>query len=196
MIELEKTYLAHYGVKGQKWGVRRYQNADGSLTKEGKARAKAEYKQDNKEAFEKGRVATVYANASKYAKESVLVAQKRYDKNPTDRNKCWLDADKRVNKKLDKYKKQTLNETTKHYNKLVNKYGKEAVSSIKYDKNGDIKERMVSSKERIRNIGVSLGTGGTILMRNKSAKEAGREVYTMLLGSTVKEMKEKGQWYK
>lgn len=31
-------YLAHYGVKGQKWGIRRYQNFDGSLTSEGKKR--------------------------------------------------------------------------------------------------------------------------------------------------------------
>lgn len=30
--------LEHHGIKGQKWGVRRYQNADGSLTAEGKAR--------------------------------------------------------------------------------------------------------------------------------------------------------------
>ena len=28
----------HYGIKGQKWGVRRYQNADGSLTTAGRAR--------------------------------------------------------------------------------------------------------------------------------------------------------------
>lgn len=34
----EDNYLAHYGVKGQKWGVRRYQNDDGSLTSEGMAR--------------------------------------------------------------------------------------------------------------------------------------------------------------
>ena len=27
--------LMHHGVKGQKWGVRRYQNKDGSLTEEG-----------------------------------------------------------------------------------------------------------------------------------------------------------------
>lgn len=34
---MEKT-LAHYGIKGQKWGVRRFQNADGSYTAAGLAR--------------------------------------------------------------------------------------------------------------------------------------------------------------
>lgn len=29
-------YLAHHGILGQKWGVRRYQNPDGTLTEEGK----------------------------------------------------------------------------------------------------------------------------------------------------------------
>ena len=35
---LDETYLKHYGVLGMKWGVRRYQNSDGSLTVAGKKR--------------------------------------------------------------------------------------------------------------------------------------------------------------
>ena len=36
----EDAYLAHHGVKGQRWGVRRFQNPDGSLTEKGKRRMK------------------------------------------------------------------------------------------------------------------------------------------------------------
>ena len=31
-------FLMHYGVKGQQWGVRRFQNEDGTLTEEGRKR--------------------------------------------------------------------------------------------------------------------------------------------------------------
>lgn len=33
-----KDELYHHGIKGQKWGVRHYQNTDGSLTAAGKER--------------------------------------------------------------------------------------------------------------------------------------------------------------
>lgn len=33
-------YLAHHGIKGMKWGVRRFRNEDGSLTAQGKLRYK------------------------------------------------------------------------------------------------------------------------------------------------------------
>ncbi len=33
-----EDYLMHYGIKGQQWGIRRFQNEDGTLTEEGKQR--------------------------------------------------------------------------------------------------------------------------------------------------------------
>lgn len=35
-------YLQHYGVKGMKWGVRRYRNTDGTLTEAGKKRYRSD----------------------------------------------------------------------------------------------------------------------------------------------------------
>lgn len=32
---MNKTYITHHGIKGQRWGIRRYQNDDGSLTPAG-----------------------------------------------------------------------------------------------------------------------------------------------------------------
>ena len=37
-LAYDSNYIQHHGIKGQKWGVRRYRNEDGSLTEEGKKR--------------------------------------------------------------------------------------------------------------------------------------------------------------
>ena len=37
-MRYESQYLQHYGILGQRWGVRRFQNEDGSYTEEGKRR--------------------------------------------------------------------------------------------------------------------------------------------------------------
>lgn len=37
------TYLTHHGIRGQKWGVRRYENPDGTLTEAGKRRYAENY---------------------------------------------------------------------------------------------------------------------------------------------------------
>lgn len=42
---MQNNELYHHGTKGQKWGVRRYQNADGSLTPAGQKR----YARDQRE---------------------------------------------------------------------------------------------------------------------------------------------------
>lgn len=35
---MSEGYLVHHGIKGQRWGIRRYQNPDGTLTEAGKQR--------------------------------------------------------------------------------------------------------------------------------------------------------------
>ena len=39
----QNNELYHFGIKGQKWGIRRYQNKDGSLTPAGRKRVSKEY---------------------------------------------------------------------------------------------------------------------------------------------------------
>ena len=47
---MQDTSLTHWGIKGMKWGVRRYQNKDGSLTSAGKKRySVGDYIQSKKE---------------------------------------------------------------------------------------------------------------------------------------------------
>ena len=48
IVERENNELCHFGIKGMKWGVRRYQNSDGSLTKAGKKRYEEYDKYGNK----------------------------------------------------------------------------------------------------------------------------------------------------
>jgi len=44
-IHYPSDYLMHFGIKGQKWGVRRFQNPDGTLTAAGKERYGSEKEQ-------------------------------------------------------------------------------------------------------------------------------------------------------
>lgn len=53
-IAVQEDELMHHGILGQKWGIRRYQNKDGSLTEKGKQRlAMKEAKKEIKAVYNK-----------------------------------------------------------------------------------------------------------------------------------------------
>ncbi len=63
----ENQYLVHYGIKGQKHGVRRFQNEDGTLTAEGKDRYAGKKDYSHKD----GRIIRDLAKSSWYARRTV-----------------------------------------------------------------------------------------------------------------------------
>lgn len=72
------VYLAHHGVKGQKWGVRRYQNKDGSYTDEGRKHysivpvsSKSKLRTAGKIALGVGAAAAVGYGVSKFGRRAV-----------------------------------------------------------------------------------------------------------------------------
>lgn len=89
--------LYHHGIKGQKWGVRHYQNADGTYTKEGLERYFGSHERTTK-AHEKLHEARKTKNKAiiKSAKKAYKVAYKKEKESYKDLKKA---------KELDKIKK-------------------------------------------------------------------------------------------
>lgn len=64
-------HLQHFGIKGQKWGIRRFENADGTLTEEGRARYRSNSSQKSLSKDVKNTVNTLNPFIDKYAKKVV-----------------------------------------------------------------------------------------------------------------------------
>ena len=102
--------LVHWGIKGQRWGVRRYQNKDGSLTPQGQKR----YDRDMRE------------NAGKKKGQKVGQADPhRWVKEDMTRSKKLIDETSQLTDKLSRANDTAIKNTPKSRMDLSNMTDKE-----------------------------------------------------------------------
>lgn len=105
--------LFHHGIKGQRWGIRRYQNKDGTLTEAGKKKRKLAsdtWYMNPKKTKESG-VSTKHRDAvsDKYLKEYNKYADK-HGHVSMNNTKAWAKIDKAWNTLLDEYVDATMDD--------------------------------------------------------------------------------------
>ena len=135
-----ETYLAHEGILGMKWGVRRYQNPDGTLTEAGRLRYSRQMTKKRKAAAKKAaQTKRKAAEAKRTADEtskprdvsSMSDQEIRDFLNRRDLEKRYLDAI--APKTIERGESATKRFMTKFGSSLANNLIKEATKKIAKD---------------------------------------------------------------
>ena len=205
--------LYHHGIKGQKWGVRRFQNEDGSLTPAGKERYDDDNDKNDKKRVEspeerKKRIARNVAIGAAAATVAIgAIGYMKYSKNLKELDKKAGQAIKEINDNVIDFNKlsdntMTLKKGTKFQrisSKSFEEYtekGRIAYASFKKKDNAIYMHDMPKNIEKWRRYGIIKDGGNSaykhVLTMNKDIRVASNkevaEVYAKMTGkSSVKQ---------
>lgn len=150
--------LYHYGVKGQKWGVRRYRNDDGTLTPAGKKRYDRDVRENNARKKE-NRINIDGPDPKRWAKEDLSRTKKAVDSasNFVDNLKNVERKTRPAPKKMDlsKMSDQQLRDR-------INRANLEKQYNDMFSNTADVKK----GREHVQNV---LEAAGTVLAIGSSA---------------------------
>ena len=114
--------LYHHGIKGMKWGVRRYQNSDGSLTAAGKKRYDRDIRENDARKKE-NRIKIDGPDADRWVKEDLRRSKATIDGASSMINQAGRMLDKNYKKKQSKI--DLSNMTDKQLRDRINRYNLE-----------------------------------------------------------------------
>ena len=165
MYVILNNELYHHGIKGQKWGVRRYQRFDGSYTRAGLKRYYAA-----KEQYDK-------------AHERVQRANKAYKENKSGNNKI-----ERANARI--AEKQAIRTLNKHYKHLkqdkLADQGKELYSKGKTITGSDNVTNTLASISAASAAALAYNQKGDLLKQlNMSSKISSKDLNKVLAATVV-----------
>lgn len=145
-IKMEADDIEHHGVIGMKWGQRRYQNPDGSLTPLGKRRLEAKQRRtvQKEQKAEVKRIKKAYKKAEKEQKKADELAEKKA-------RLLLKGTREEVYKNRDLFTKQELSEYLQRQQQI------EAVSK------GTGTEKMIKAKEFVDKMALGVSIGSTAL---------------------------------
>ena len=118
---MQSDYIKHHGIRGQKWGIRRFQNKDGSLTQKGKERISKKYQKYASKASMNVNTTENYVKAYNQAAEKM---------NNGLIDKYNKDYEKKLGKKAKNHDYESDEKYFEGYQKLFDKVFKDSYNVI------------------------------------------------------------------
>ena len=167
-MKYEHDSLIHYGIKGQHWGVRNYQNPDGSLTEAGKQRyssgSTGKLKEESTESVMRDAIEAVF---------------------PKMKEKCLAKASKELEEKgvRDRFDDQDLD----HYSKCSNqRFRNQVVNDM--SKNPKLKYRQAYRRRMLKNIGIWAGVSVAAMFAVPAAIKYGSKAKAFIEANTPRKV--------